>query len=189
MVHCLTCNVITLQPPPPNVHIRHFGHANNSGLTSTHTMVDVQRLINTCFFHKNSTLITNVCILYNPVLQNRNSDTKEQYTTSYDTCWGQVRPERLVWCSLLTVVSDAIFPILFSFLTYHLVCNYSNTTSANSGAGTAYPSGAPEFIPGFQWGWCYSIFSFMCIFCRPLFVLLYFFFWPLCCLFFKHFIF
>jgi hypothetical protein len=36
---------------------------------------------------------------------------------------------------------------------------------------------------GFQWGSCYSIFSFMCMFCRSLFVLLYFFFWPLCCLF------
>ena len=32
---------------------------------------------------------------------------------------------------------------------------------------------------------CYSIFSFMCLFCRSLFVLLSFFsFWPLCCLFF-----
>jgi hypothetical protein len=29
-------------------------------------------------------------------LTNLNSDTKEQYTTSYNTCWGQVRPERLV---------------------------------------------------------------------------------------------
>jgi hypothetical protein len=29
---------------------------------------------------------------------------------------------------------------------------------------------------------CYSIFRFMCMFCRSLFVLLYFFFWPLCCL-------
>ena len=42
-----------------------------------------------------------------------------------------------------------------------------------------YPSGAPEFTPGFQWGSCYSIFSFICMFCRSLFVLLYFFFWPL----------
>jgi hypothetical protein len=31
---------------------------------------------------------------------------------------------------------------------------------------------------------CYSIFSFMCMFCRSLFILSYFFFWPLCCLFF-----
>ena len=34
------------------------------------------------------------------------------------------------------------------------------------------------------WGSCYSIFSFICMFCRSLFVLLYYFFWPLCCLFF-----
>ena len=38
--------------------------------------------------------------------------------------------------------------------------------------------------PGFWWGSCFSIFSFMCIFCRSLFVLLSFFFWPLYCLFF-----
>jgi hypothetical protein len=37
--------------------------------------------------------------------------------------------------------------------------------------------------PQFLVGSCYSIFSFICIFCRSLFVLLYFFFWPLCCLF------
>ena len=52
-----------------------------------------------------------------------------------------------------------------------------------SEAGTAYLSGAHESAPGFQWGACYSIFSFICMFCRS-FVLLYFFFWPLCCLFF-----
>ena len=38
------------------------------------------------------------------------------------------------------------------------------------------PSGAPEFTPGFQWDSCFSIFSFICMFCRSLFVLLYFFF-------------
>ena len=47
-----------------------------------------------------------------------------------------------------------------------------------------YPSGSPEFTPGSQWGSCYLIFSFICMLCRSLFVLLYFFFWPLCCLFF-----
>ena len=72
-----------------------------------------------------------------------------------------------------------------SFVTYHRVYNQKiNTTGATNGAGTAYPSGAPEFTPDFQWGSCYSIFSFICMFCRSLFVLLYFFFWPLCCLFF-----
>jgi hypothetical protein len=43
---------------------------------------------------------------------------------------------------------------------------------------------ASEFTHGFQCGSCFSIFSFMCMFCRSLFVLLSFFFWPLCCLFF-----
>jgi hypothetical protein len=31
---------------------------------------------------------------------------------------------------------------------------------------TSYPSGAPQFTPGFQWGLCYSIFSFTCMFFR-----------------------
>ena len=71
------------------------------------------------------------------------------------------------------------FPALSSFMTYHRVCNQINTTCVTSGAGTACPFGAPGFSPGFQWGSCYSIFSFICMFCRSLF----FFYWPLCCLF------
>jgi hypothetical protein len=55
-------------------------------------------------------------------------------------------------------------------------------TGATSGAGTAYSSGAPEFLPCVMWGSCYSIFSFMWMFCRSLLVLLYFFFGPRCCL-------
>ena len=46
-----------------------------------------------------------------------------------------------------------------------------NRTGALSGAGMSYPSGAPQFTPGFKWGSCYSIFSSMCMFCRSLFVL------------------
>jgi hypothetical protein len=44
----------------------------------------------------------------------------------------------------------------------------------------------PEHLSSLRFllGSWYSIFSFMCMFCRSLFVLLYFFFWPLCCLFF-----
>ena len=76
------------------------------------------------------------------------------------------------------------FPVLSSFMTYHRVCNLINTTSATSGAGTAYHFGAPEFIPGFYWGSCYAIFRFICMFRRSLFVILFFFFWSLCCLFF-----
>ena len=41
------------------------------------------------------------------------------------------------------------FPILSSFMTYHRICNYINTMGAASGAGTAYPSGAPVFTPSF----------------------------------------
>ena len=41
-------------------------------------------------------------------------------------------------------------PVLSSFITYHRVCNKINTTGATSGAGTAYPSGAPEFISVFS---------------------------------------
>ena len=44
----------------------------------------------------------------------------------------------------------------------------------------AYHSGTIEFTLSS----CYSIFNIMCMFCRSVFILLYFFFWPLCCLFF-----
>jgi len=43
---------------------------------------------------------------------------------------------------------------------------------ATSGAGTAYPSGAPEFTPGFCGVRVTQSISFMCMFCRSLFVLL-----------------
>ena len=36
------------------------------------------------------------------------------------------------------------------------------TKQMYSGAGTANPSGAPEFAFGFSWGSCCSIFSFLC---------------------------
>ena len=49
---------------------------------------------------------------------------------------------------------------------------------------TPYPSWVHEFTPGFMWGSFYSIFSSICMLCRSLFVLLYFFFWSLCPLFF-----
>jgi hypothetical protein len=38
-----------------------------------------------------------------------------------------------------------MFHFCFSFMTYHRVCNYINTTGSTSGAGIAYPSGASEF--------------------------------------------
>jgi len=47
-------------------------------------------------------------------------------------------------------------------MTYHRVCNKSNTTGATCVAETAHPSRAPEFIPCFYWCSCCSIFSFLC---------------------------
>ena len=70
------------------------------------------------------------------------------------------------------------------FMTYQRVCYQIITTGATNGVGTAYPSGASGFTPGFQWGPSYTVFSFMCMFCRSLFVISSFFFCPLCCLFF-----
>jgi hypothetical protein len=52
---------------------------------------------------------------------------------------------------------------------------FHSSINVTSGVGTAYPSGAPAFTPGFKWSSCYSIFSFICMFCRSLFVLLFFF--------------
>jgi hypothetical protein len=50
------------------------------------------------------------------------------------------------------------FPVYSSSITYHRICNYINTTGASSEAGTAYPSGEPEFTPGFNCGSSYLIF-------------------------------
>ena len=44
-----------------------------------------------------------------------------------------------------------------------------------SGAGTAYPSGAPGYTTRFFMGFVLLDLSFMCMFCRSLFVLLSFF--------------
>ena len=57
-----------------------------------------------------------------------------------------------------------------------------NTRGVASGAGTAYPSGTPEFIPACNRVRVTRSFALSCMFCRSLFVLLSFFFWPLCCL-------
>ena len=50
-------------------------------------------------------------------------------------------------CSFLHIHNS----VLSSFLTYHWVCNKGSTAGVTCGAGTAYPSGAPELIPGFHW--------------------------------------
>ena len=61
--------------------------------------------------------------------------------------------------------------VLSSFTTYQGVCNKSNTTGATSGAGTACPSGAPEFNPDFSGVRVARSLTFCIAFCRSLFVL------------------
>jgi hypothetical protein len=87
------------------------------------------------------------------------------------------------------------------FMIWHTtrLFNKSITTSATSGAGSAYPSGSSEFAAMFggipvaqslvfclhvvlSLSICSVSLYFICMFCRSLFVLLYFYFWPLCCL-------
>ena len=53
-------------------------------------------------------------------------------------------------------------PLLSSLMNSHRVCNASNTTDATCGAATPHPPGAPGNTPGFVWGPCCSIFSFLC---------------------------
>jgi hypothetical protein len=53
---------------------------------------------------------------------------------------------------------------------------------ATSATGTAYPSGAPKFTPVLSGVRVARSLGLCVVFCRSLFVLLSFFFWPLCCL-------
>jgi len=62
-----------------------------------------------------------------------------------------------------------------SFMTYHRVCYKSKTTVAGRGTGTAYPSGAPEFIPDFSRVRVAQSLVFCVVFCRSL--SFYFYFW------------
>ena len=77
-----------------------------------------------------------------------------------------------------------------SYITSNLLKALSRSRHRRSKNHLVVNVPAPSFIllsplpPDFYWGSCYSIFSFISMFCRSLFVLLYFFFWPLCCLFF-----
>ena len=71
--------------------------------------------------------------------------------------------------------------LLSSFMTYNRGCNYINTTGATSGKRSAYPSGAPEFIPSFSGVHVTrSLVLCVCFVDRCLS----FVFWPLYCLFF-----
>ena len=61
--------------------------------------------------------------------------------------------------------------VLSLFVTFHRVCNKSNTTSATNGAGTGYLSGAPDFTPSFSGVRVARSLVFSVVFCRSLLVL------------------
>ena len=99
----------------------------------------------------------------------------------------QIAKTSLVRGSLIRVfiLANKINIELLYFVVYYISSFAWTTKSRNvETPRIIIVSGAPEFMPGFKWGSCYSIFCFICIFCRSLFVLIYFFFGPLCCLFF-----
>jgi hypothetical protein len=70
-------------------------------------------------------------------------------------------------------------------MTYHRVCNKSNTTYVTCGAGPAYHPVVYEFTPVYCNVCVARPFVFCVMFCRSLFVLLSIFFWQLYCLSFK----
>jgi len=85
----------------------------------------------------------------------------------------------LVDCYGISVTNDWIFfvcrnhnPVISSyvFLTYHRVCNKSNTMGAICEAGTPYHSGGHEFTPGFWWVLVARSLLFCIMFCVSLFV-------------------
>jgi hypothetical protein len=64
--------------------------------------------------------------------------------------------------------------VLYTFLKFSLFRFYIYTVMGKGACNTSLP----------QLVIVCAFFSFICMFCRSLFVLLHFFFWPLCCLFF-----
>ena len=57
-----------------------------------------------------------------------------------------------------------------------VICHISNTTGTTCGAGSAYPSRAPEITPSFGRGSCCLVFSFLCYFFCTILCLCVFFF-------------
>ena len=79
-------------------------------------------------------------------------------------------------------ITSFIIPFPFMNVTYRIrlyrICYHiSNTTGATCGAGSAYPSGAPEITPSFWWGSCCLFFSFLCcVVCTIVFLFVFFIF-------------
>ena len=65
-----------------------------------------------------------------------------------------------------------------------LVSFGSNTMDATCGIRAAYPFGAPGYISGFSWIHVARSLFYKVMFCKSLFVILSFFLWSVCCLYF-----
>ena len=91
--------------------------------------------------------------------------------------WGKVQIKKYA-CVIISIGSQSLWRRKDRINSNRAIIQWQliklNTTSET---GTVYPSRAPEFIPGFNMGSCYSIFDFVDR-CLSFFV------WPLCCLFF-----
>ena len=73
-------------------------------------------------------------------------------------------------CNLCIVDKHLLYAICIKFkITTRVI--YTGVVTRLTRRVIAYHSGAPESTPSFQQSSCYSIFSFMCMFCRSLFVL------------------
>ena len=84
---------------------------------------------------------------------------------------------------ICSICHNSVFPL---FMTYHRVCNKSNTTGATCGAGTDYPCGAVEFTPCFYWLRVTRSLVFCICFIYHCLSFCPFFLWSLSCLYFGH---
>ena len=75
---------------------------------------------------------------------------------------------------IICIIRGSCF-IYFLGVYLRILVTHSNMTGTISGVGNDYPSKAPEFNHGFQWGSCRSVFCFLCsvLYCLS------FFFWSL----------
>jgi hypothetical protein len=85
-------------------------------------------------------------------------------TTWYNLCTSSLHIVSYMLYAICSMCRKHV-PVLSLFITYHRVCNYINSMGATTACG------APEFSPGFWWGSLYSIFSFICMLCRSLYVI------------------
>jgi hypothetical protein len=109
-------------------------------------------------------VLTKWCVnMFPPLVSSNSSYILKKCVDHYKWCSCH-RKKTLYYVGFLNYYKNTVLcwiPIFpHSWFIIGFVTNYINTTGATSGARTADPSETPEFTPGFEWGLCYSIFSF-----------------------------